>query len=102
MRPPANYTKIINRTRYSTATATLIAGDDFWDGHNFERQGTNCFLYKTPKGNFFFVNLTQWQGERDTLEPTTLDEAVEAYESNLTEHYVKYSEAFPEVTVQDA
>lgn len=102
MRPPTDMTRIIDRRRYSTATATLLAGDDFWDGHNFERRGRNDFLYRTPGGRYFVVGLTQWQGEQDTLRPIDLDEAIELYEGPLTEHRVEYAEAFPDVEVIDA
>lgn len=102
MKPPENYEKIIDRKRYSTKTAELIASNAYWDGSNFERSGRNQFLYKTPKGAFFFVNLTRWQGESDTLIPCSVDEAIEAYEGWLTEHEVEYSEAFPDIEVLDA
>lgn len=102
MKPPENMTRIIDRKRYSTQTATLIASDCYWDGHNWERRGRNTFLYRTPKGAYFVVRLTQWQGERDTLEPITQDTAINLFEHELTEHEVKYSEAFPGVEVQDA
>lgn len=94
--------RIINRKRYDTATAILLAGDDFWDGNNWERSGRNLFLYKTPKGAYFTTSRTQWQGENDTLEPVTLEEAIELYEGNLTEHKVEYSQAFPGVEVEEA
>lgn len=99
---PTGFTRIVNRKRYSTKTATLLAGDDFWDGHNFERQGRNTFLYKTPNGAYFTVNLTRWQGENDTLTPITQEEAIEQYEGGLTEHRVNYGFAFPNVSVIDA
>jgi hypothetical protein len=102
MHPPENFNRIVNKKRYSVKTATLLAGDDYWDGHNFERQGRNCFLYKTPSGSYFEVNLTQWQGEQDTLLPVTLEEAIELFEESLSNHRVTYSEAFPEVKVEDA
>lgn len=101
MRPPENMTRIVDRVRYSTATAELITGDDYWDGHNFERSGTNRFLYRTPRGRFFTVRLTQWQGEQDTLEPVSLDQAIRLYEGPLTEHCVEYSVAFPDVVVEE-
>ena len=101
MKPPENMTRIVDRVRYSTATAELIAGDDYWDGHNFERRGTNRFLYRTPRGRFFVVRLTQWQGEQDTLTPVSLDEAITEYERHLTEHYVEYDVAFPEVVIAE-
>lgn len=99
---PSKMTRIVNRKKYSTETATLIASDEYWDGSNWERHGRNTFLYRTPGGEYFTVNLTQWQGERDTLEPITQEEAIRLYENELSEHEVKYSEAFPDVTVIDA
>jgi len=102
MKAPTNWTEIVDRKRYSTKTATLIASDAYWDGHNFERSGRNTFLYRTPKGNYFTVSLTQWQGEQNTLIPCTQDEAIELYEGSLTEHDVLYEDAFPGVTVEDA
>ena len=79
MKPPANFVRIVDRKRYDVQTATLIAHDAYWDGHNFERHGRNTFLYRTPKGAFFVVTLTRWQGERDTLEPVSEDEAIHLY-----------------------
>jgi len=102
MKPPTDFTRIVNRTRYSVQTATLIAGDDYWDGHNFERHGRNTFLYRTKNGNYFTVTLTCWQGESNTLTPVSQDEAIELYESSLTEHEVTYAEAFPGIEVVDA
>ena len=102
MKPPTKWTQVIHRKRYSVQTATLLASDAYWDGRNFERQGRNTFLYKTPNGAYFTVSLTQWQGERDTLTPVSLDEAVELFEGPLTEHEVLYHEAFPDVVVEDA
>lgn len=102
MRSPENMTRVIDRRRYSTKTATLLAGDDYWDGHNFERHGRNDFLYRTPSGNYFVVGLTQWQGERDTLQPIDLDEAIELFEGPLSKHRVEYSEAFPGIEIFEA
>lgn len=95
-------TRVINRIRYNTETATLIASDVYWDGHNMERGGRNTWLYRTNSGRYFTVHGTFWQGERDTLQPVTMDEAVELYETNLTEHEVEYEEAFPKILVEDA
>ncbi len=103
MKPPVNFETIIDRKRYSTASATLLAGDDYWDGHNFERSGRNCFLYRTPKGNYFFVNLSQWQGEADTIEPCTRDEAIEFFENcRPDDQRESFADAFPGVEVLDA
>lgn len=102
MHAPTDYTEVIGGKRYSTATATLIAGDDYWDGSNFERRGTNTFLYRTPNGSYFKVFLTQWQGQRDNLVPLDTEEAQELYEMDLREHYVPFEQAFPHVQVVDA
>lgn len=102
MKPPEKFTRIIERKRYSVATATLIAGNDYWDGHNFERSGRNMFLYRTPNGAYFTVTLSQWQGEQKSLDPVTLEEAISLYEGSLSEHEVSYAEAFPDVKVDDA
>jgi len=102
MKPPENMVRIIGGKRYSVKTATLIASDDYWDGNNWERRGRNEFLYRTPNGAYFTVNLTQWQGERDTLIPVNQEDAIDLYEGNLTEHAVTYAEAFPGIEVVDA
>lgn len=102
MQPPTDFTKIVERKRYSTKTATLIASDAYWDGHNFERSGRNTFLYRTPNGAYFTATLTQWQGEQNSLEPVFLSEAIELYEGQLCEHAVPYEEAFPDVVIEDA
>jgi len=101
MRAPT-MSAVIERRRYNTETATLLAGDDYWDGHNYERHGRQTYLYRTPQGRYFTANLTQWQGERNNLTPVTEDEAIKLYEGSLTEHRVEYEEAFPGVNVEDA
>ena len=99
---PKEFTKIINQKRYSTLTAKLIASDAYWDGHNWERQGRNTYLYRTKKGSYFLVRQTRWQGERDVLEPISQDEACSLYEGNLITHEVSYEAAFPGLIVEDA
>lgn len=36
-----------------------------------------CDLYKTAGGSYVFANITCWQGERDSFEPTTPQSAAE-------------------------
>ena len=99
---PEPMNKTINKTEYDTDKATLVAGDDHFDGNNFERQGRNTFLYRTPKGKYFFVTQTQWQGETDAIEPATLDEAIQFYESCwIQQQRVMYADAFPTVKVEE-
>jgi hypothetical protein len=99
---PYPFKQIIDRKQYNTSTATLLAGNDWWDGNNWERGGTNQFLYRTPKGAYFTLNLTQWEGRNDCIEVVSLDEAIELYEGPLRKHRVEYDEAFPGVTVEEA
>jgi len=101
MHPPKDMSAVVDRKRYSTKTATLLAGNDHWDGSNYERQGRNSFLYRTPKGAYFAVHLTQWQGEHDHIEPLTVDEAVSMFEG-MREQRVEHKEAFPGVEIEEA
>lgn len=98
---PVSMTEVIDRKRYSTDTATLLAGNDHWDGHNFERHGRNTFLYRGKSGAFFAVHQTCWQGERNHLEPLDVDSAMELYQS-LSDRRVEFEEAFPGVDVAEA
>ncbi len=100
MHPEKTMKRIVNGERYAVSTSTLLASNEYWDGSNWERNGENTFLYRTRNGAFFRVDLTQWQGERDTLEPLTRDEAMALYEE-LREHDVEYEQAFDAV-VEDA
>lgn len=101
MQVQESMSQVIEGKRYSVKGATLLAGDDYWDGHNFERSGTNCFLYRGKGGSYFAVHLTQWEGSRDQIEALTEDEAKDLYES-LSEKRVEYEEAFPGSVVPDA
>ncbi len=85
--------RIINGKAYDTSKAQLVASDRYWDGNNFDRHGRNTFLYKTETGNFFLHRTTNWQGERDYIEPLTLEEAEWWYE-RLPEQDLHYEEAF--------
>ena len=102
MKPPLELVRIVGGKRYSVATATLLAGDDWWDGHNYERYGCNAFLYRTPGGRYFAVFLSAWQGKLDKLVPVSQNEAASMYEYDLLKHYVAYEAAFPRVKIVDA
>jgi len=98
---PIEMEMVIDRKRYSTKSATILAGDDFWDGHNFERSGRNTFLYRTKKGAYFCLNRTCWQGERDSIEPLEPGDAYLIYE-RMEEKRVPVEEAFPDIEITDA
>lgn len=98
---PREMTVVKGGKRYSTRTARLIASDAYWDGRGTHRFGRNVFLYKTPKGAYFVLRQSMWGDELDSIEPLTLEEAVEMYEA-LPVHEVPFEEAFPNVVVEDA
>jgi len=93
---------IIDGKRYDTEKAQQIASDRYWDGHNMERHGRNTYLYRTVNGRYFTINTTCWQGERDTLDPVTVDEAIQLWQGSLPEHDVQFETAFPDTAVEDA
>ena len=99
---PRDMRAVIGRKVYDTATATLLADDAYWDGHNFERHGRNTFLYRAKNGGYFAVYLTCWQGEQDRIEPLDTDRAVELFESLNDEDGVSFEQAFPGVKVEEA
>ena len=100
MKRPALKT-VIGGKRYDTATATEIASDSYWDGHNWERHGRNTWLMRAPRGSFFAVHGTCWQGELDRIEPLSQQEAITLWEE-LPEHEVEFEAAFPGVEIVDA
>ena len=85
--------QIINGLKYDTKAAVLLASDRWWDGHNWDRDGRNTYLYRTKACRFFLHRTSNWQGERDHIEPVGLEEAKQYYEE-LTEHEMSYEEAF--------
>ncbi len=95
---------VIDRTVYDTRTATLLADDAWWDGHNFERHGRNTFLYRAKNGAFFVVHCTCWEGEHDSLEPLTGPEAEALYETLAQSDHeaLPFEQAFPGVQLQEA
>ena len=60
------------------------------------RVGLNTYLYRTPKGDFFVVHQTCWQGEQERLGPLPLDEAIELFRS-LTGREGSSEDGFPGV-----
>jgi hypothetical protein len=101
VKPPNEFVAVIDKKRYDVAASTLLAGDDWWDGSNFERQGRNTFLYSTPHGRYFTVTLTRWQGERDHITACPVDEAMMMW-TILHQHRMEFDEAFPGVKVEEA
>jgi hypothetical protein len=87
--------KIIGGKRYDTDKADLVASNRYWDGHNWERHGRNTYLYRTNSGNWFLHHTTLWEGERDSIEPVTREEAKHHYEA-LPESCMTFEDAFGE------
>ena len=87
---------VIEGKIYNTETATLIASDHYWDGSNFDRNGRNTYLYRTPRGAYFLYHTTRWSGENDTIQPIEIDEAISTY-GELREKDLSYEDAFDAV-----
>jgi len=96
--------QVVDGKRYNVKTAKLLASDDWWDGNNYERGGTQCFLFRTPKGALFFQRLSQWQGSPFcVIEPCGLEEAIEFWHvCDRHDEAISWEDAFPEVPVEDA
>ena len=93
--------QVLGGKRYNSATGTVLASNEYWDGHNWERSGRNTWLMRAPRGSYYAVHATCWQGEHNRIEPLTPDEAVALYES-LREHEYDFEQAFPSVEVTEA
>jgi len=72
--------QIIGGKIYNTKTAVNLADNQFSDGSNRLSHGRATSLYKTKKGNFFAYHETCWQGEHDTIEPLTIEDAKALFE----------------------
>lgn len=94
--------RIIARKIYDTATANLIADNTFADGTNRLTAGRATFLYSTPKGAYFALHETCWQGETNRIEPLTLDAAVDLYEDLHDADAIPFEAAFPGVLIEEA
>ena len=101
---PRPVSQIINRKRYDTETATLLSGDDWFDGHNWERSGRNTFLYKTQKGAYFAAHQTGGRADIDQIEALTEGEAIEMFEKHAAhgKNRVEFGVAFPGIEITDA
>lgn len=90
--------------RVDLAKLTLLAGNDWWDGHNYERSGRNSFLFRTPKGRFLLQRRTQWQGEEDgAIGFVPESEAIDYFLSQPEgSQRVSFEEGFPGVELDEA
>jgi len=98
---PQNITWVAASKRYRTETATLIAHDAYWNGHHFEQNGRNTFLFRTPNGNFFAQYQTLSPGEINKISPLETNEALHLYQS-LYKKEVPFRVVFPCITAEDA
>jgi hypothetical protein len=98
---PQNMIWIIAGKRYRTATATLLAHDEYWNGYNCEQGGRNKFLFRTPKGHFFAQYQSLLPGEINKITPLEIEEAIALYQS-LRKKEVPFRVVFPHFKVEDA
>jgi hypothetical protein len=98
---PQNMTLVVAGKRYRTETATLLAHDEYWNGHAYEQDGRNTFLFRTPNGSFFAQYQTLLPVITGKIVPLDRDEAMSLYHS-LYKKEVPFAVAFPCVEVKDA
>jgi hypothetical protein len=98
---PQNMIWVAAGKRYRTDTATLVAHDVYWNGHQFEQAGRNTFLFRTPNGNFFAQYQTLLLGEINKITPLETNEALQLYQS-LHKKEVPFRVVFPHIKAQDA
>ena len=95
-------TAIFDLMLYDTDTATILAHDAYHDGKNWERGGTNTYLYRTPQKKLFFMQyLTTKQGDESYLKPLSLSDAVTLYH-RLREKEFPFEKMFPGITIENA
>lgn len=103
MWPSDNMSARVGGKLYRVETATLLAHNRYWDGSNMERGGRNRFLYRTPRGNYFFVYMTMWQGETDYIDPCSIDDAMDFWTRQSSVREVEaFESAFPGVETEEA
>jgi hypothetical protein len=98
---PQNMTRVVAGKRYRTDTATLLAHDEYWNGHAYEQDGRNTFLFRTPNGSFFAQYQTLLPIVTGKIVPLDKNEAMSLYHS-LYRKEVPFAVAFPCVKVRDA
>jgi hypothetical protein len=98
---PQSMMSVVDGKRYRTDTATLLAHDEYWNGHTYEQNGRNTFLFRTRNGNYF--------AQHQTLLPVITAEIVPLDESGAMTLYhslyrkeVPFVVAFPCVRTRDA
>lgn len=93
---------MIGCKRYDTTMATLLAGDDWREGSTYERHSRQTFLYRSPRGAFFFAVQTGVEGEVDRIRLATLEKAIASWEMANAHGTARleFEEAFPGVTIE--
>lgn len=97
---PKNVSVLVDGKWYSTITATLLASDYYWDGHSFERQGRNTFLYRTPENLYFTVTISRYLGENEALEPLPETEALHLFKK-LVKKQICSEEPFADPALEE-
>lgn len=105
MTMPGPYQAVVNKRRFDTATATLLA-----DNVQAERNGnpapTNSratYLYRTERGAYFFLRCSFVTGESAyCIEPLHAQSAYKFFEDQRNKRHVDVAVAFPSVKIEEA
>ena len=98
---PQSLTLVVDGKRYRTDTATLLAHDEYWNGHTYEQDGCNTFLFRTPNGNYFAQYQTLLPVITGKVVPLDQSEAMSLYHT-LYRKELPFAVAFPCIKVTDA
>ena len=98
---PREMRAVFGKLVYDTGKSVVIASDAFHDGKNWERRGTNTYLYRTKHGRYFKQFLTRNENQEPFLEPLSLEDAITLY-YKLGQKEKPFEDAFPNVSLEDA
>ena len=84
---------LIDGRIYDTEKSDMVATNGYSAGSNKHNDGRSSTLYKTKKGQFFTHYSTCWQGECDSLDPVSNNQAQEIY-AGMYRREMEIEEAF--------
>ena len=66
---------MVNRVKYDTANATMLANNFYADGVNEYTEGKALELYIDKENRYFFAEYSCWEGVKDRITPVTANDA---------------------------
>ncbi len=98
---PSPMIRVYDKLIWDTTKAEIVASNAYFDGKNYEREGTNTFLMRTQNGRFFLQFNNANDGNKSYLKPLSDDEAMTLFHE-LEVKEKKFNELWEGVTLKDA